>query len=101
MVATQPNLAYVVGATKCYMSNPRLKHWEVVKNIFKYVCVIEDLQLTFGSDKPTKVEGFIDFDYVDDQTIGNLCQDMSLPMAGAPSHGGQSCRNVGTLNNKG
>ena len=47
MVATRPDLAYVVGVVDRYMSNSKQKHWEVVKNILKYVRRTGDLQLTF------------------------------------------------------
>ena len=48
MVVTRPDLAYVVGVVSRYMSNPRQKHWEVVKHIFRYLRGTEDTQLTFG-----------------------------------------------------
>ena len=63
MVATQPDLAYVVGVTSRYMSNFGGRHWEAVKNIFWYQRDTEYLQLTFGSNKPTKVEAFTNSDY--------------------------------------
>ena len=65
MVATQLDLTYLVGATNRRMSNLGQKHWDVVKNIFRYLRNIEDLQLTCDSDKSTKVEGFTNFDYAD------------------------------------
>ena len=49
------------------MSNPGRKHWEVVKNIFRYLWGVEDPQLTFTSDNLTKVEGYMDSDYVGNQ----------------------------------
>ena len=64
MVATWPDLAYVIGATNRYMSNPRNKHQEAVKHIFQYLPGAKDIQLTFGLDYPNEVEGFTDFDYV-------------------------------------
>ena len=64
MVATQQYLAYVVSVTNHYTSNFGWKHWEVVKNIFQYLCGIEDLQLTFGLDRPIEVKDFTDSDYV-------------------------------------
>ena len=35
MVATQSDLAYVVGVTNCDMSNFGKKHWEAMKHIFR------------------------------------------------------------------
>ena len=43
MVATWSDLAYVIGASRWYMSNPRKKHWEAVKHIFRYLQGTEDL----------------------------------------------------------
>ena len=63
MVATRPNLAYVVGVINSYMSNPRRNHWEAVKHIFRYLRGTEDVQLTFGSAKATKVEGYTNSNY--------------------------------------
>ena len=37
MVVTQPDLANVVGVINWYISYPRWKHWEDVKDIFKYL----------------------------------------------------------------
>ena len=63
MVATRPDLAYVVGVTSRYMSNFGGRHWESVKNIFWYQRDTEYLQLTFGLNKPTEVETFTNSDY--------------------------------------
>ena len=48
-----------------YMSNPRWKHLEAVKHIFRYLRGTEDAQLTFNSEKSTEVEGYTDSDYVE------------------------------------
>ena len=64
MVATRPDLAYVVGVVSWYMSTPGRKHWEAVKHIFRCLRGTKDAQLTFGSAKLTEVEGYIDSDYV-------------------------------------
>ena len=63
MVATRPDLAYVVGVVSRYMSNPGRKHWEAVKHILRYLRGTKDARLTFGSNNSTKVEGYTDSDY--------------------------------------
>ena len=63
MVTTRPNLAYTIRVVSRYMSNPRWKHWEAIKNIFRYRKGTEDVQLTFGSEDLAEVEGYIDSDY--------------------------------------
>ena len=50
MVATQPDLAHVVGVVSRYMSNPGRKHWEAVKHIQRYLGGTKDARLTFGSN---------------------------------------------------
>ena len=47
------------------MSNPRKKHQTVVKHIFQYLHGVKDIQLMFGLDHPTEVEGYTDSDYVE------------------------------------
>ena len=64
MVATHFDLAYVVGITSRYMSNPEKKHREAVKHIFCYLRGTENMQLTFDWDHPTEVKGFTDSNYV-------------------------------------
>ena len=62
MVATRPDLAYVVGVVSRYMSNPGRKHWEAVKHILRYLRGTTDARLTFGSKNSTEVEGYTDSD---------------------------------------
>ena len=62
MVATRPDLAYVVGVDSRYMSNPGRKHWEVVKHILRYLRGTKDARLTFGSNNSTEVEGYTNSD---------------------------------------
>ena len=65
MATTQPDLALAVMVVNWYMSHPRRKHWEAIKNIFGYLWGTKDVQLTFGSDNRTEVEGYTDSDYAD------------------------------------
>ena len=37
MIATRPDIAFVVGVVSRYMANPGKKHWLAVKNIFRYL----------------------------------------------------------------
>ena len=34
---THPNIAYVMSVLSCYLDNPGLVHWEVVKWVFAYL----------------------------------------------------------------
>ena len=64
MVATRPDLAYVVGVVSRYMSNPGRKHWEAIKHILRYLRGTKDARLTFKSINSTKVQGYTHSDYV-------------------------------------
>ena len=37
MLCTRPDICYSVGMVSRYQSNPRPKHWQVVKHILKYL----------------------------------------------------------------
>ena len=45
--------------------NLRRTHWEVIKNIPRYLWGTEDAQLTFKTANPTGIEGYTDSDYAD------------------------------------
>ena len=34
---THPNIAYIMSVLSCYLDNPGLVHWEVVKWVFAYL----------------------------------------------------------------
>ena len=59
----QPDLAFVIGATNHYMSNPGKKHWKAMKHILHYLKITKNMQLTFGLNHPTEVEGFTNPNY--------------------------------------
>lgn len=62
MVATRPDIAYVVGAVNHYMSNLGKKHWDVVKSIVRYLSGTVDWQLCYGRGE-LSIEGYVDSDY--------------------------------------
>ena len=63
MVATRPDLAYVVGVVTRYMSNLGRKHWEAVKHVLRYLRRTKDARQTFGSNNSIEVDGYINSDY--------------------------------------
>ena len=63
MMATRPELSYVVEVVSRYMSNLGRKHLKVVKHIFRYMRGTKDALLTFKSANPTEVEGYTESDY--------------------------------------
>lgn len=60
MHCTRPNIAYVVGVTSRYQSNPRQTHWKDVKDILKYLRRTKDLFIVYGGGSNLKIEGFTD-----------------------------------------
>ena len=65
MVATWPDIAFVVGVASCFMSNPGKKHWEAVKGIMHNLNGTQKMCICFGS-KGSDVEGYTDADYAGD-----------------------------------
>ena len=47
MLCTGPDICYSVGMVSQYQSNPRSKHWEVVKHILKYLRRTRDYMLVY------------------------------------------------------
>ena len=62
MVATRPDIAYVVGVVSMYMSNPRKKHWEAVKSILRYLSGTTNRELCYGHGE-LSIQGYVDSDY--------------------------------------
>ena len=57
MVCTWPDIAFVVGTVRGYMSNPGNEHWAAVKWILIYLKGTSRVCLGYGSGKPM-LEGF-------------------------------------------
>ena len=36
-IATQPNIAYVIGVLCCFVENPGMDHWNTVKQVLQYL----------------------------------------------------------------
>ncbi|MCO5599464.1 hypothetical protein L7F22_053568 [Adiantum nelumboides] len=62
MVATTPDIAFVVGVVSCYMANPGKKHWDAVKHLLKYLKGTVSKCLRFGNSEASIV-GYTDADY--------------------------------------
>ena len=67
MVCTRPDIAQSVSVVSRYMSNPRKRHWEVVKWILRYLKGASDVGLTFQKDGGgISILGYVDSDYAGD-----------------------------------
>ena len=62
MLCTRPIICYSVGMVSRYQSNPRLKHWQAVKHILKYLWRIRDYMLVYHSENLIPI-GYTDSDF--------------------------------------
>ncbi|MCO5604023.1 hypothetical protein L7F22_058180 [Adiantum nelumboides] len=65
IVATCPEIAFVVGVVSRYMSNPDKKHWEALKSILRYLKATKDMRICYGS-RELDVKGYTDSNYAGD-----------------------------------
>ena len=65
ILCTRPDIAYAISVTSRFQSNLDLKHWIVVKVIFKYLRRTKDLILTYGGGD-LQIDGFTDSDFQSD-----------------------------------
>ncbi|RYA74131.1 hypothetical protein DD594_28500, partial [Enterobacter cloacae complex sp. 4DZ1-17B1] len=62
MVATRPDIAFVVGVVSRYMANPGSKHWETMKHILRYLKGMVGRCLRF-ENSDASIVGSADADY--------------------------------------
>ena len=65
MLCTRPNICYSIGMVNRYQSNPRLKHWQAIKHILKYLSRTRDYMLVYHS-KDLILIGYTDLDFQSD-----------------------------------
>ena len=65
MVATHPDIAYVVGVVSGYMSNPSKSHWQAIKRILRYLKGTMSKCITYGRSD-LSLQGYCDADMADD-----------------------------------
>ena len=62
MQCTRSDICYSVGMVSRYQSNPREKHWEVVKHILKYLRRTRDYMLVYHCEDLIPI-GYTDSDF--------------------------------------
>ena len=62
MVATRPDIAFVVRVVSRYMANPDKKHWEAMRGVMRYLKGTQDMCICFGK-QGALVHGYTDSDY--------------------------------------
>lgn len=65
MICTRPNIDQAVGVVSKFMNNPRKRHWQAIKWIFKYIRGTSKFCLNFDGTN-VKLQGFVDSDMVGD-----------------------------------
>jgi Reverse transcriptase (RNA-dependent DNA polymerase) len=63
MTGTRPDLASSIQLVSRFSSNPGPLHWEMVKNIFRYIQKTKSMKLTFTRQGHVKVAGYCDADW--------------------------------------
>ena len=66
MLRTRLDLAYAVSVVSQYASRPNNSHWQVVKQIFRYIKGTLGLELTFKGSLRA-LEGYTDTDWAGDR----------------------------------
>ena len=67
MLCTRPDVAYALGVTSRYQSDPGESHWTAVKSILKYLRRTKDLFLVYGGESELKIEGHTDSSFQSDR----------------------------------
>jgi len=62
MLCTRPDICFAVGLLSPYQSNPRLAHWQAVKQIFHYLCRTSDLILCYQNGN-LRLRGYTNADW--------------------------------------
>ncbi|KAJ8492114.1 hypothetical protein OPV22_013835 [Ensete ventricosum] len=65
MVCTRPDVAYAVGVTSRFLTNPGKEHWAAMKWIFRYLRGSSKICLSFGGGPPV-LTGYTDADMIRD-----------------------------------
>lgn len=65
---TRPDIAYAVGNTARFSSNPTQSHWTAIKRTMRYLNGTRNLGLTYKHNKNSELLGYSDADWA-----GDLC----------------------------
>ena len=60
LICTWPDILYALRMYSRYQSNLGDAHWNVAKNILKYLRIIKDHFLVYGGESELRVEGYTD-----------------------------------------
>ncbi|GJS66642.1 zinc finger, CCHC-type containing protein [Tanacetum coccineum] len=63
MTCTRLDIAFVVGKLSRYTSNPRIKHWQEIQRVLKYLKKTIDYSMTY-TGYPSVLEGYTDASWI-------------------------------------
>ena len=84
MICTRLDIPFAVGVVSRYMSNLGKKHWEVVKDIMRYLNGTRKLCICFGRNEACVV-GYTDADYAGDMDMRSTSGYVFMFTGGAVS----------------
>ena len=61
-VSSQPNIAFVIGQLVQYLKNPGQVHWEVAKQVMRYLKSTKEKKLVYGASGKSGLKSFTDAD---------------------------------------
>ncbi|XP_047339823.1 secreted RxLR effector protein 161-like [Impatiens glandulifera] len=62
-VCTRPDIVYIVGVLRRYLSNPGLDHWEAAKRVMRYLKRTRSYMLTYRRSDNLEIIGYSDSDF--------------------------------------
>ena len=63
MVATRPDIAYIVGMLSRFLNNPGRKHWEAAKRVLRYLALFPSLSLSYTNSGNKQLIAYWDSDW--------------------------------------
>ena len=82
MIGTRPDIAYAVSVASRYLENPEIKHWVLVKRIFRYLKGTSNLCLMYQKGN-LGLMGYSDADWAGDHKDRRSTTGFCFTMAGA------------------
>jgi hypothetical protein len=63
---TRPDISFAVNVLARYSSKPTRRHWNGIKQVFRYLCGTRDMGLYYQKDTKSNLVGYADAGYLSD-----------------------------------
>lgn len=83
-VTTRIDIAFAVGLASRAVANPKVKDWQLVKRIFRYLSGARDFGLCYKASSDFSLSAYCDASYADDVSTARSTTGLLLFFAGAP-----------------